>query len=257
MNIAIKYSYVVKTLLMSFLYIAIFPLGIVISFFGFCLGYILEKFNFCKIYKKPEMLGSKIFEFYINYFVIILFAYTIGDLYLLRNTFNSNIWSWVDLITFGSLIFIPYSKLLTIDYLKVNKCDLYKKEYKDCIDFTQDYERANPINQKEGKINYLRKLKNKEIISENEYQNCLKDIYNINIMQIYYKNKSKVELKEYNNEYEYINVKQNTIIKDCNKDNNEINENNNKNFDVINNASFSSKAKIDNTKKKLKKKTKL
>ena len=131
-----------------------------------------------------------------------------------------------------------------------------KKKYKDCIDFTQDYERANPINQKEGKINYLRKLKNKEIISENEYQNCLKDIYNINIMQIYYKNKSKEELKEYNNEYEYINVKQNIIIKDCNKDNNEIDENNNKNFDLINNASFSSKAKIDNTKKKLKKKKK-
>ena len=256
MNIAIKYSYVVKTLLMAFLYIAIFPLGIIISFLGFCLAYLLEKFNFCKIYKKPEMLGSKICKFYINYFVIILFVYTIGDLFLLRNTFDTNIWTWINLITFGALIFIPYSKLITIDYLKVNKYDIFRKEYKDCIDFTQDYERANPINQKEGKINYLKKLKSKEIISENEYQNYLKDIYNINIMQIYYKNENKEDLKKNNNEIENANIKQNRNNKDSDKINDEININNIKNIDLNNNASFSSNVKIESTKKKLKKKKK-
>ena len=256
MNIAIKYSYIVKTLLMAFLYIAIFPLGIVISFFGFCLAYLLEKFNFCKIYKKPEMLGSKICKFYINYFVIILFVYTIGDLFLLRNTFDTNIWTWVNLITFGTLIFIPYSKLLTIDYLKVNKYDLYTKEYKDCIDFTEDYERANPISQKEGKINYLKKLKDKGIILENDYQNYLKDIYNINIMQIYYKNENKEDLKKNKDENENIIIKQNINKNEDDKVNNEINVNNNKNIDLNNNASFSSNVKIDSAKKKLKKKKK-
>ena len=256
MNIAIKYSYVVKTLLMAFLYIAIFPLGIIISFLGFCLAYLLEKFNFCKMYKKPEMLGSKICKFYINYFVIILFVYTIGDLFLMRNTFDTNIWTWINLITFGTLIFIPYSKLITIDYLKVNKYDIFRKEYKDCIDTIQDYERVNPINQKEGKINYLKKLKSKEIISENEYQNYLKDIYNINFMQIYYKNKNREDLKKNNNEIENVNVKQNRNNKDSDKINDEININNIKNIDLNNNASFSSNAKIDSTKKKLKKKKK-
>ena len=195
-------------------------------------------------------------KIYINYFVIILFVYTIGDLFLLRNTFDTNIWTWINLITFGTLIFIPYSKLITIDYLKVNKYDIFRKEYKNCIDIIQDYERVNPINQKEGKINYLKKLKSKEIISENEHQNYLKDIYNINIMQIYYKNKNREDLKKNNNEIENVNVKQNRNNKDSDKINDEININNIKNIDLNNNASFSSNAKIDSTKKKLKKKKK-
>ena len=36
--------------------------------------------------------------------------------------------------------------------MKIDKYDFYKKEYKDCFEFTQDYERTNPISKKEGKI---------------------------------------------------------------------------------------------------------
>ena len=245
MNIAIKYSYVVKTLLMAFLYIPIIPLGIVISFLGFFLAFFLEKLNFCKIYKKPEMLGAKICKFYINYFVFVLFACSLCDFLFLKDTFNTNIWSYITLITFGAFIILPYGKLLRKDYLKINKYDLFTKEYKDCIDFTEDYERVNPINQKEGKINYLNKLKEKEIISENEYQNCLKDIYNINIMQVYYKNKKsddKVDIKKFNE----------VIV------NNNSNENNNKkiNDDIINNSSIASNVNINKTKNNLKEKNK-
>ena len=138
----------------------------------------------------------------------------------------------------------------------MNKYDLYTKEYKDCIDFTEDYERANPISQKEGKINYLKKLKDKGIILENDYQNYLKDIYNINIMQIYYKNENKEDLKKNKDENENIIIKQNINKNEDDKVNNEINVNNNKNIDLNNNASFSSNVKIDSAKKKLKKKKK-
>ena len=48
MSIASKYSYIFKTLLMSFLYMPIFPLSIAISLVGFIFGYFLEKFNFSK-----------------------------------------------------------------------------------------------------------------------------------------------------------------------------------------------------------------
>ena len=200
MNISIKYSYIAKTLLMGFLYIPIFPLGIVISFFGFCLAYLLEKINFCFIYKKPEILGAKICKIYIDYFVIVLFAYGLGDYFFLGDVYQTKIWSYINLITFGSLIFIPYINLVSKDYLKFNKYDFYKKEYKDCFEFCQDYERTNPISKKEGKINYLKKLKDKEIITENEYNNYLKEIYNVNIMQIYYKNKDKDIDKDKNND---------------------------------------------------------
>ena len=243
MKISVKYSYIAKTLLMAFLYIPIFPLGIVISFLGFCLTFLLEKFNFCKIYKKPEMIGSKICKFYIDYFVVVLLVYGLGDYLFLRETYKNNIWSLIIIITFGALIFIPYSNLLNRDYLNNNKSDFHKKEYKDCLEFNQDFERANPINKKEGKINYLKKLKEKEIISENELNNYIKDIYNVNIMQIYYKNKDKMKdsIKNYfNEEKKDIN---NNLIKDAS-----ISEN--VNININNNI------KINNNKKTGKKKSK-
>jgi len=79
MEIVEKYSYIVKTLLMSFFYIPIFPLGLIISFFGFLFAYWLEKFNFANMYKKPEMLNRHIAEFYVNYFIVVFFAYGVGD----------------------------------------------------------------------------------------------------------------------------------------------------------------------------------
>ena len=49
MNVSLKYSYIFKTLLMTFLYIPIFPLGIVISCLGFIFAYWLEKYYFANI----------------------------------------------------------------------------------------------------------------------------------------------------------------------------------------------------------------
>ena len=249
MNISIKYSYIAKTLLMAFLYIPIFPLGILISFFGFCFTFLLEKFNFCNIYKKPEMIGEKICKFYIDYFVIALFVYGLGDYFFLKETYNNNIWSLVSIITFGAFIFIPYIKLLNRDYLNINKCDFYQKEYKDCLEFMQDYERANPINKKEGKINYLKKLKEKEIITENELNNYIKDIYNVNIMQIFYKNKHKMKdsIKKYSN---IINNNINNLLNNndnlINNDNNLINsENNNDNNLIINDNNLTNNNNVD------------
>ena len=191
MNISLKYSYIAKTLLMAFLYIPIFPFGIVISFLGFGLGYLLEKLNFCIIYKKPEMLGAKICKFYVDYFIFVLFVYSLGDYFFLGEVYDTKLWSYINLITFGVLIFVPYIRILSQDSLKLDKYDLYKKEYKDCLEFNTDYERANPLSKKEGKLNYLKQLKEKNIITDKELLDSAKDIYNVNIMQIYYKNKDK------------------------------------------------------------------
>ena len=49
MNVSAKYSYIAKTILMSFFYIPIFPLGMPISLLGFIFGYWLEKYNFANI----------------------------------------------------------------------------------------------------------------------------------------------------------------------------------------------------------------
>ena len=71
MNVAANYSYLVKTLLMSFIFAPIFPLGFGISLIGFVFGYWLEKYNFSKMYKKPEKLDKQLLN--IMLFISLLF----------------------------------------------------------------------------------------------------------------------------------------------------------------------------------------
>jgi hypothetical protein len=73
MDLAYKYSYLVKTIAMCYFFLPIFPLGFIISFVGFIFGYFIEKFNFTHLYKRPEMLDEIITKEYSEYFVIILF----------------------------------------------------------------------------------------------------------------------------------------------------------------------------------------
>ena len=94
-DISSKYSYIAKTILMSFFYIPIFPLGIIISFIGFCFFYWLEKINFTKNCKRPDMLNSQIAIFYNDFFIIALFIYSLGDYIFLSDIYETKTWSYV------------------------------------------------------------------------------------------------------------------------------------------------------------------
>ena len=151
MNVELKYSYIFKTLLMSFLYIPIFPLGVLISLVGFILGYWLEKFNFANMYKRPEMLNRQIAEFYVKNFIVLLFVYGIGDYIFLSDAYDTRIWSLLNIILFGILIIIPYHQVLSIDSLEIEESSIHNKKYDEAyVGFYIDYERANPMTQKEG-----------------------------------------------------------------------------------------------------------
>jgi len=186
MNVAAKYSYIGKTLLMSFLYVPIFPLGLGISLLGFILGYWLEKYNFANMYKKPEMLNRQIVEFYSNYFVLVFFVYGIGDYIFLHDAYEKRTWPLVNIIVFGVLIILPYNQLLKIDYLKFEESQIHEKEYKDkYVDFLNDYERANPMTKKEGEIRYLEQLEKKHKINKKEAEKRKKIIKEENPLKYY------------------------------------------------------------------------
>ena len=180
MNVSAKYSYFAKTILMSFFYIPIFPLGIIISFCGFMLAYWLEKYNFAHMYKTPEMLNRQISEFYANYFVLSFFVYGIGDYVFLNNAYDSNTWSLVNIIFFGVLIIFPYHRMLTFDFFQIDESLLHEdKNYKEkYTEFPNDYERANPMTESEGKIRYLNAKKEKGEINEEEFNEEKKEIEN-------------------------------------------------------------------------------
>ena len=188
MSISYKYSYLAKTLLMTFLYIPIFPLGIVISLIGFILGYLLEKFNYAHMYKRPEMLNHKLCVFYVNHFDVMIFVYAIGDYIFMHNTYKNRIIPLVKIIVFGVLTILPYKKFLKRNYIGISESDISNTEYKDkYFTFSMDYERANPMTRKKGTKNYLEKMLKSGKISKTKYLELICEIDSLNLMEVYYK----------------------------------------------------------------------
>ena len=193
MSIASKYSYIFKTLLMSFLYMPIFPLSIAISLVGFIFGYFLEKFNFSKMYKRPEILNSKICEFYSNYFPINFLMLTIGDFLFLNEEDKTSLWSIINVILFASLIIIPYNQIFDFDFIDINESQLTTDDYEECyFTFFNDYEKTNPITKKEGIKNFMLKLEKEGLISRSEYSKFLSNFDNANLMETYYKARKNI-----------------------------------------------------------------
>ena len=189
MEIATKYSYITKTLLMSFLYMPIFPLSIFMSFLGFIFGYFIEKFNFAKMYKRPEMLNSKICEFYSNYFIVNFFMLCVGDYIFIQEINKSNCWPIANLILFAILMIIPYNQILAFDFIGINESEIKKNQNYETQYFTfyNDYEKINPMTKKEGIKHFLNKLTSNGLISKKDYDSILNNFENINLMETYYK----------------------------------------------------------------------
>ena len=209
MNVAAKYSYLVKTLLMSFIFAPIFPLGFCISLIGFIFGYWLEKFNFSKKYKKPEKLDKQIAEYYVSYFIIIFVAYGLGSFYFLpdfydnSSNFGIDIWLWVNSSLFNYLLFIPFNVCFHIDFLKIKESKIHAKTYDDMyLDFITDYERANPMTRIEGEMRYLDKLEENNKINKIEKDKRKKKIKEENSMKFYLRQQRMsriINIKEFNN----------------------------------------------------------
>ena len=185
MNIALKYSYIVKTLLMSFIYIPIFPLGLGISLLGLIFGYWLEKFNFSKMYSKSKQLDKQIAEVYMKFFIIIFWAYSLGDTYFLSDVYEKDTLYYAKFfLPFNFLILIPFHSLFQKDFLKFKESEIHQKTYDDkYADFNKDYERANPMTKIEGERRYLDKLGKKNKINKEEIDKKEKKITEDNPMK--------------------------------------------------------------------------
>ena len=195
MDIASKYSYITMTLLMSMFYLPIFPFGVTFSLLGLILAYFLEKYNFTHNYKRPEMLNERLGEFYLNTFICIIISYSFGDYFFNNGLFINNRWPDNNIIIFGSLSLIPYTKLFVNIFNKrfaINSTpinDIY-------FSFYNDYQRQNPFTKKEGMYFYINELKNRGYISKFLYDILIKNIEKINVMEIYYNTSKNFALNQ-------------------------------------------------------------
>ena len=195
MNISYKYSYIAKTLLMTFLYVSIFPFGVLISLGGFIFCYFLEKYNYINYYKRPEMLNNTLFFFYVNNFVFFLFFLGVGDYIFLSNIYNIKGWSLANIIILGILIIVPFQIFLNYDFIGYKESEINKLSFDDLyLDFYTDYERANPMTKKEGIKNYITSLYENNIINEKQKDNYLNNIEKINLFKAYYENRQNRNL---------------------------------------------------------------
>ena len=188
MHISYKYAYLMKTTAMTFFYLPIFPLGFIISLFGFILGYLLELFNFTHIYKRPEMLDESIMKAYINNFIFILFIGGVSDLFFFYEIFPNKVFSLINFILFLILIFVPYTKFLTCNFIgEKKKSDYYSRPLTEIyFTFYNDYQRQNPFTKRLGLTNYLKALYDKEYLSKNAFDTAIANIDKLNLMEIYY-----------------------------------------------------------------------
>ena len=194
MDISSKYSYIAKTVLMSFFYIPIFPLGIIISFFGFCFFYWLEKYNFANRYKRPKMINGQIAEFYNNFFIIALFVYSVGDIIFLSGVYETKKWSRVNIITFGVLIIFPYHQIFSRNFLKFKQSEIHKETYEKASFDEEIYEKTNPMT-------HNREKSKKEEKKDKDIKPVHLD--NLEILRLYFNNFSD---SEYNLNHEYGNT---------------------------------------------------
>ena len=188
MRTSYKYAYLMKTTAMSFFYLPIFPLGFIISFLGFILAYLLELFNFTHIYKRPEMLDESITIAYVNNFIFILFIGGVGDFFFFYEIFPSRVFSIINFVLFLVLIFVPYTKFLTCNFIgEKKKSDYYSKPLTEIyFTFYNDYQRQNPFTKRLGLTNYLKALKDKGYLSKNAFDTAIANIDQLNLMEIYY-----------------------------------------------------------------------
>lgn len=131
------------------------------------------------------MLDEIIEKYYANYFIVVLFIGGIGDFIFLHNAFDTNIWNYINIILFGVLIIVPYTKFIKCNYVDAERT--YKYNLNDIyFTFYNDYQRQNPLTKKLGLENYLKELKKKNYLSENAYNLAMNNIEKLNVMEMYY-----------------------------------------------------------------------
>jgi hypothetical protein len=196
--ISYKYSYIVKTFLMSAFYLPLFPLGTFISLIGITLMYLIEKYNLLNTYKRPEMLNSQICVFYITNFKFLIFTTALGNRIFLYNMWDINKFAIMSITIFSVLLIIPYHRLFKWKCLGVKESDILTKSYMDYyFDFATDYERQNPITKKKGNHTYLERLMEQGIITQEMYLDLSQKLENesVNMIELYYRRSANVQMK--------------------------------------------------------------
>ena len=194
MDICSKYSFISNAVLIPLFYMSIFPIGMIFGFAGLLFTYISE-FFYVGLYKRPEILNSKLCIFYVSNFKWAIFVFALGN-YIFLSPLNKNQrlnWSLINLIIFFILGLIPYQSI-KIDTVGISESESKRDTYKDSyIFFSTDYEKLCPFTRKKAYIKYFKKLITDQIIDKHEGKRIIDDLEETNEMAAYIKTKRHLD----------------------------------------------------------------
>ena len=194
MEICAKYPHICNAILIPLFYMSIFPIGMIFGFAGLLFTYISE-FFYVGLYKRPEVLNSKLCIFYVSNFKWAIFIFALGN-YIFLSPLNKNQrtnWSLINLIVFFILALIPYQSY-KIDTVGISESESKKDTYRDSyIYFSTDYEKLCPFTRKEAYIKYFKRLIKKDIVDRAEAERIIENLKNTNEMAAYIKTKRHLD----------------------------------------------------------------
>ena len=128
------------------------------------------------------MLDESITIAYVNNFIFILFIGGVGDFFFFYEIFPSRVFSIINFVLFLVLIFVPYTKFLTCNFIgEKKKSDYYSKPLTEIyFTFYNDYQRQNPFTKRLVLTNYLKALKEKGYLSKNAFDTAIANIDQLN-----------------------------------------------------------------------------
>ena len=194
MDICSKYSYISNAILIPLFFMSIFPVGMIFGFAGLLFTFISE-FFYVGLYKRPEVLNSKLCKFFIYNFKWSVFIFALGNYIFLSPISKSHRlnWSLINLILFFVLSLIPY-ETIRVNTVGISESESKRDKYKDSyIFFSTDYEKLCPFTRKEAYTNYFTKLINEKIINRFYGAKIISNIKNKNEMAEFIKTKRHLD----------------------------------------------------------------
>ena len=194
MNITYKYCYITNIFLVSLFYLSIFPIGIIFGFFGLLFTYISELF-YIGLYKRPEIINSKLCKVYVSNFKWVVFIFSIGNYIFIgwmSETKKVN-WSLINLIVFFIICLIPYQSF-KVNTLGMSEYETKEETYEqNSLFFSTDYEKLCPFTRKEGFLRYFKILLDEGIIKQDKCNRIINNIMELNIMDSYLKTSRHID----------------------------------------------------------------
>ena len=186
MDICYKYSYITNVIFISLFFISIFPLGMILGFFGLVFTYISE-YIYLSMYRRPKTLNSSLCKFFIKNLKWSTFIFAAGNYIFLNNIYRDDAVTITYSAIFFAICVIPYQTLY-FNCICTSKGEINKDTYEDnSLYFTVDYEKLNPLTKKFSYIKYFSQLIQNKIIEQEVGNKIIDIIKNENEMDVYVK----------------------------------------------------------------------